>query len=437
MEISLIYVLITAEVLVLLLGASITFFILWLRKPSVVEAETQPVADAESELDAIDLGNSYIDFLDQAMERNSTKLQQAANAEASDEAVEGDEQEENEENEENTSESSPSPTEEQSTLLQAREQFLLIEKEAAEQTEHEVHFWDHIYSGMQNLVEQFKSTETVTETDVTTEFVVDQQTESKEKVFYIETQGKKIDGEVNKLKDIIYEQENALSSMKKAMESAETDMPEESEALNVIREQLEALERQLADSKMCMEVLEMENDRLQEEVDKMEARHGALFEDGETEEADNEEEESTSMVDLDAMKEVVAQQEAKIDQLLSTIDSLEIEASQAEKLKETLSDFTRTSQEMMSCITILEEENERLQEEVAHTPHTEDESAEEESEAVAPSGNEEVDSLQSKVSELEEELIKKDVAYAQLQDEFSSMESEYLSMYEAMHGDNS
>jgi len=437
MEISLIYVLITAEILVLLLGASITFFILWLRKPAAVEAEPQPAVDAESELDAIDLGSTYIDFLDQAMERNSNKLQQAISAEASDAATSDENEGQEEESEDGSDDTSPSPTEEQSTLLQAREQFLLIEKEAAEQTEHEIHFWDHIYSGMQNLVEQFTSTETITETDVTTEFVVDQQTESKEKVFYIETQGKKIDGEVNKLKDIIYEQENALSSMKKAMESAETDMPEESEALNNIRVQLEALERQLSDSKMCMEVLEMENDRLQEEVDKMEARHGALFEEGENEEEEAEEE-SSSMVDLDAMKEVVAQQEAKIDQLLTTIDSLEIEASQADKLRETLSDFTRTSQEMMSCITILEEENERLQEEVAHTPPTDEaDTAEEESVASESTGNEEVGTLQSKVSELEEELIKKDVAYAQLQDEFSSMESEYLSMYEAMHGDNS
>jgi len=422
MEISLIYVLIVAEVMFVLLGLSITFFVLWFRKPKTVEVETAPLEDAESELDAIDLGSSYIDYLDQAIERNSTKLQQTENASDADE--------ESSEGEDKSTESAPSPTEEQIELLQAREQFLRVEKEAAEQLEHEINFWDRVYSGMQSLIEQFKTTEVITEVATETETIVDEKVESKETVVYIETQGKKIDGEVNKLKDIIYEQENALSSLKKSLESAETDAPDDSPALAAIREQLETLERQLSDSKMCMEVLEMENDRLQEEVDKMGERHGALFdESGDGDETDDSDE-STSMIDLEQMKEVMADQEAKIDQLLSTIDSLEIEASQAEKLKETLSGFTRTSKEMMSCIAILEEENERLQEAASHET---DDQAEEKVEAPVVSNDEETAELQSKVSELEEELIKKDVAFAQLQDEFSSMEAEYLSMYEAMH----
>jgi len=421
MEISLIYVLIAAEVMFVLLGLSITFFILWLRKPKVVEVEPAPIEDAESELGAIDLSSSYADFLDQAIERNSTKLQQTKNSNDTDE--------ESSESEDESTEVAPSPTDEQIELLQAREKFLLVEKEAAEQVEHEINFWDRVYAGMQNLIEQFKTTEVITEVSTETETIVDEKIESKETVVYIETQGKKIDGEVNKLKDIIYEQENALSSLKKSLESAETDAPEDSPALQAIREQLEALERQLSDSKMCMEVLEMENDRLQEEVDKMGTRHGALFEEGSDEEDDSKD--STSMIDLDQMKEVMAEQEAKIDQLLSTIDSLEIEASQAEKLKETLNSFTRTSKEMMSCIAILEEENERLQEATAHES---DEQPEDTAETTAViSNDEEAAELQSKVSELEEELIKKDVAFAQLQDEFSSMEAEYLSMYEAMH----
>jgi predicted nucleic acid-binding Zn-ribbon protein len=419
MEISLIYVLIIAEVMFVLLGLSITFFILWFRKPKPVEVEPAPVEDAESELDAIDLGSSYLDYLDQAIERNSTKLQQTdSNGDA--------DEENNESEEEESTESAASPTEEQVELLQAREQFLLVEKEAAEQVDHEINFWDHVYSGMQNLVEQFKTTEVITEVSTETETIVDEKVERKETVVYIETQGKKIDGEVNKLKDIISEQENALSSLKKSLDSAETDAPENSPALEAIREQLEVLERQLSDSKMCMEVLEMENYRLQEEVDKMGERHGALFEDGDDEKDDSED--STSMIDLDQMKEVMAEQEAKINQLLETIDSLEIEASQADKLKETLSGFTRTSKEMMSCITILEEENERLQEVASHVTDEQPEEA-----APAISSDEETAELQSKVSGLEEEIIKKDVAFAQLQDEFSSMEAEYLSMYEAMH----
>ncbi len=408
MEISLIYVLIIAEIIFVLVGLSITFFILWLRKPKPAEGEPLPVEDSESELDAIDLGSSYIDYLDQAIEHNSSKLQQTKNSKDDDESE--------------LSDTSPLPTEVRTELLQAREQFLLVEKEAAEQTEQEVNFWNQIYSGMQTLIEKYKTTEVITEVETT----VNVETKSKEKVVYIETQGKKIDGEVNKLKDIIYEQENALSSMKKALESTDADAADDSPVLATIKQQLETLERQLSDSKMCMEVLEMENNRLQEEVDKMGSRHDALFEPNEDEEA----EESTSMIDLDQMKEVMAEQEAKINQLIETIDSLEIEASQAEKLKETLSGFTRTSKEMMSCITILEEENERLQEVASHTSDGQQEA---DVETAPVSSDEETAALQSKVSALEEEIIKKDVSFAQLQDEFSSMETEYLAMYEAMH----
>ena len=87
---------------------------------------------------------------------------------------------------------------------------------------------------------------------------------------------------------------------------------------------------------------------------------------------------------------------------------------------------------MMGCITILEEENERLLEAASQvTDEPQKDEIEAETEAPA-ANNEETAALQSKISELEEEMIKKDVAFAQLQDEFSSMESEYLSMYEAM-----
>ena len=209
------------------------------------------------------------------------------------------------------------------------------------------------------------------------------------------------------------------------MEGAEQEHPDESESFKILKEQIEIIERQLSDSKMCMEVLEMENNRLQEEVDKMDSRHESLFEESPADKA----EESESLIDLEQIKEVVEQQENKIQQLIDTIESLEIDASQAEILKETIGDFARTSKEMMSCISILEEENERLKD-----TNEDDNSAQTND---AASGNEDTDELKSTISKLEEEAIKKDVVFAKLQDEFSSMETEYLAMYEAMHGDNS
>ncbi len=422
MDIPLIIVLIVVEALIILTGLSITLAIFLLRKPSAPTTTEESVQFSEAELDAIDLGSSYIDYLEQAMERNTIKTKQQENIE-------------NEKSPDETSENTdddntaPAPDEAQSKLLLAREQFLLMEKAAAEKSEHEIHFWDSIYDGMKNLLDQFSSTEVIETSEIKTVTNTATISESKEKVFYIETQGKKIDGEVNKLKDIIYEQENALSSMKKAMEGADSDGNEDSDLLNTLREQMNAIERQLNDSKMCMEVLEMENDRLQEEVDNMDSRHDALFSD----EGNDKSEDSESLIDLDQMREVVEQQENKIKQLVETIDSLEIDASQSEKLKETISDFARTSKEMMSCIAILEEENEKLQT-VNSNPDSNEEA---QSNTSTADNSEEINELKITIGKLEEEMIKKDVAHAQLQDEFTSMETEYLAMYEAMHGDNS
>ncbi|MCW9047898.1 MAG: hypothetical protein OQK46_07440 [Gammaproteobacteria bacterium] len=410
MQISLIYVLIMVEALLVLLGISVTLAIILLRKPKSTDTTNElSNGKVEEELDATGPGNSYIDFLEKAMLRNETKTKQQ-------EAIEN-EPSDSDGTEEADKNTSPAPNEAQSSLLHAREQFLLMEKAAAEKTEHEIHFWDSIYDGMTHLLEQFSSTNTIqssSENSTPAE-------QSKEKVFYIETQGKKIDGEVNKLKDIIYEQENALSSMKKSLEGDEAENPE---FLDTLKEQLAALERQLNDSKMCMDVLEMENTRLQEEVNNIDSRHESLFADDENSNA----EDNDSFIDLDQMKEVVEQQESRIQNLIDTIEGLEIDAAQAEKLKETIGDFARTSKEMMGCISILEEENERLS---ASTNETESNDAGE------AADNLEIDGLKSTISQLEEEVIKKDVAFAKLQDEFSSMETEYLSMYESVHGDNS
>lgn len=262
MEISLIYVFIIAEVILLLLGLCVTFAYLLLRKTKISDPSAT-VENTEAIQDGINLQTSYIDFLDQAMERNATKIQQHANADSGDQSQSNDDK------------ASSTPNEEQASLLKAREQFLLVEKAATEQTEHEIHFWDHIYSGMQNLLGQLKTTEVITQTKPAD--IAKQKIESKEKVFYIETQGRKIDGEVNKLKDIIYDQENALSSMKKALSSAASELPDDSTSLDEISQQMESLGRQLNESMVCMEILEAENERLQTEINQMNTRNEALF----------------------------------------------------------------------------------------------------------------------------------------------------------------
>ena len=440
MQISFIYILMTAELILILLGLSITLaIVLFRRSQDTTETESN---NSESQLDAINLGESYIDFLEQMLERNTNKLVQEHKIEEHDEADDSESLNEGEEaenlEEENTTETtddnsndntiaSSAPNEKQSNLLLARERFLNCEKDAEQHAHQDANYWQHIYDGMDSIIKQFSDSKTISENNNTEEV----KTKSKETVFYIEAQGKKIDGEVNKLKDIIADQENALSSMQKALANApETEDEETSAAIATLREQMMVLESQVNDSKMCMEVLEMENDRLQAEVDQMEARHNSLFEsDSKTPDTTSDEGDEDSGINMDEIRDLLEQQEARIKQLLDTIEQLEITVEQADEMKSSLSDFAQTSKEMMGCICILEDENSRLLSEAESGSDAVDE-ASGDSDGIAAE-------LETKISTLEEELIKKDVAYAKLQDEFSSMETEYLAMYEAMHGDNS
>lgn len=415
MHISLITLFVLLEVILLLLGATITLgILLYFRKSGDTQTQqsagTQPgtqTEQPEAVADVINLDSSYIDYLDQAMQRNQQQLEQQSTDNTEVEAVAEADADADVDSDDNQAAGA------QLQLLQARQQFLELEKEAAQKTEDEDGFWHEIHSGMQALLEKFKSIEVHTET--LTE--IHQKKEVKEKVFYIETQGRKVDNEVNKLKDIIYDQENALSSMQKNLARAIKDAPQDSEPLNELHQQFSSLERQILDSKMCMDILEAENERLQDELHKIKT--------GASENAESDSDGEVT-VEISQIKQVVKQQKERIKKLQAIIESLEIDTDKAEELQTHLSAFTRSSEEMMSCITILEEENERLQDEV----ETIEDSLQHEADDTGDS--QQLDELQTKINQLEEEVVKKDLALAQLQEEFSSMETEYLAMYEAM-----
>lgn len=404
MHIPTLYVLISAEIIFLLMIATIILVIYALKlKQRIKEILLKP--DIENEKPVIS-SVSYAEYLQKALERNTKKTQQQKHIES-----------------EKTAEAAESPEKQHSALLKARDMFLNMEKSASEHTENENLFWDQVYSGMKTIIEQLKTIEH--EKEIITKEVVEHKTTTKEKVFYIETQGKKVDGEVNKLKDIIYEQENTLSSLQKALSRSIEHEAEESEEIAELRTHINSFERQLNDSKMCMEVLELENERLQHELSELETRYSGSDKGNTKQQTDKDT--SSSTIDLAQMREVLENQEKQIQELNQAIDNLKLEADQAERLKTAIKDFARTSREMMGCIAILEEENEHLKQQVHGS---------EEHQTNASSTEEALEQYQVKIKELEQEVIKKDVAIAKLQDEFSSMEQEYLAMYEAMHGEN-
>lgn len=399
MYISKIYLLFSAEILLILLAACVTLIIYIIKKPATAknnDLETEPDDSAKP---------SYGDYLDREILRNESRAEQQSRIEKEDAAE--------------NAESQMPVNDTQSQLLQLREMFLITERSSAEHADNENTFWDTLYSGLNDIYRQFKTIETEVAINTEQSYITTKNTS--EKVFYIETQGKKVDSEVNRLKDIIYDQDSTLNSLKHALDGASSHISDDNKEFNTLKNELTKFEQQLNDSKMCMEVLEMENERLQSEIDNLEHQI-----EGQTEiSAGN----STAISDnMNQLKENLSSQEQQINILNETIDSLQLNTTETENLKTTLQSFTRGSKEMMGCITILEDENDNL--------HRQIEDLKSQQESTVTDSDASSDELSIKVKSLEKEIIKKDVAYAKLQDEYSSIEKEYMSMYEQIHGDD-
>ena len=389
MYIPLIYILFAAEATIIFVLISIILGVMLYHK-----SRHKPTAtiDVTNEQKVITLGSSYIESLDHELIKNTTQTSIRINSE-------------------NTDEQAQKANNTNSALLKIRESFLKLERSSAEHAGNDIIFWEKILTGLNilalALADHFRTAASVT-TAITNNTAA-----PKEKVFYVETQGRKINGEVNRLKDILFDQENTLSDLMKSLKKAEATQSdtESNIAMIELRAQLGHFDLQMRDAKTCMDVLEIENQRLQEEINKLQAEKTA----------------SENSTDMQSIRDTLEKQKDQISSLNQTIDDLKLTTEQTEKIKNTLKDFAHSSQEMMTCITILEEENERL----ATLVGDKDDGTN--------AGTAAGDSAEMKtqIKKLEEELIKRDVAYAKLQDEFSSVEKEYLAMYNAMHGDNS
>ena len=385
----------TAELILILLAACIILIIYIIKRSST---KTNSNDEAES---TIETGASYSEYLEKEILRNESKAQQ---------------QNSNKKVASTKKSGSPLPADEkQSQLLELREMFLKTERKSAEHTENENSFWDTLYSGLNDIFAKFQNTNTEINTETQQSYI--KTGNSSEKVFYIETQGKKVDGEINRLKDIIFDQDNTLSSLKHALDGVDQHFSEDNVEFNTLKKELAKFEQQLNDSKMCMEVLEMENDRLQSEIVKLETQSAISL--GET---------TGLSSNMNQLKETLTGQEKQIDILNETIDSLKLNANESETLKSTIKSFARNSKEMMGCITILEEENDNLHELI--------EDLKKQQHSTVTDNDTSSDELSKKVSTLEKEIIKKDVAYAKLQDDYSTMEKEYMSMYKKIHDDD-
>lgn len=385
MYISKIYLMFTAEILLVLLALCASLIIYISKRPS-----SKSTDDSETKSTAV-MGASYSEHLEKEILRNESKVEQQTKQDE----------------------------EKQNQLLKLREMFLQAERSSAQHTDNENTFWDTLYSELTEIQQQFKTIETEVIIETEQNFVKTEN--SSEKVFYIETQGKKVDSQINRLKDIIFDQDNTLSSLKHALDGASNHISDDNDELATLKNELDKFEQQLSDSKTCMEVLEMENSRLQTEIEKLEQQVEiqSIVSMGDS---------TAISANVNRLKETLSSQELQITEMNNIMDALKLDATDADTLKTTVQSFTRGSKEMMGCITILEEENDNLHQKI-----------EELKTQLEPNGSDSNlagDEQTQKISDLEKEIIKKDVAYAKLQDDFSSMEKEYMSMYEQIHGDD-
>lgn len=393
MYISKIYLMFTAEFILILLAVCASLIIYIIKRPR----STKPSVETKTESTQA----SYSGYLEQEMLKNESQTQQLIEKESSQPSEAG---------------ATNSDDEKQSQLLKLREMFLKTEFSSTQHTEDDNKYWNTLYSGLKDIGEQFKQLEIRIETEQ--DYVV---TENKsEKVFYIETQGKKVDTEINRLKDIIYQQDSTLNGLKSVLDRASEHLSDDDEELNKFKTEVARFEQQVNDSKVCMEVLELENQRLQDEIDKLEHQLEAQSEITAGDSAaisDN----------VNQLKQTLTNQEQQIDAMNQLMEELQLDADEADHLKSTISTITQGSKEMAGCITILEEENDNLHQKI------EDLKVQIRSDAVNEDASSE--ELIHKIKTLEQEIIKKDVAFAKLQDEYTSMEKEYVSMYEKVHGD--
>ncbi|MFW2372665.1 MAG: hypothetical protein ACN4GM_06045 [Gammaproteobacteria bacterium] len=396
MYISKIYLMFTAEILLILLAICTSLIIFIIKRPGSAktnDAETEPTTAMVA---------SYSEYLEKEILRNESKTEQQTRLE-----------------QENTEETPETPDKKQSQLLKLREMFLKTERASTEHTENENSFWDTLYTGLEDIQQQFKTTETEVVIETEQNHVKTEQ--RSEKVFYIETQGKKVDSEINRLKDILYDQDNTLSSLKQALDGASHHISDDNGELATLKNEIDKFEQQLGDSKMCMDVLEMENSRLQSEIEKLEHQV-------ETQNMATVGDTTVITANVNQLKETLSSQEQQITEMNNIMDALKLDADDAETLKTTVQSFTQGSKEMMGCITILEQENDNL--------HQKIEDLKTQLESTNTEENIPGDELTQKISALEKDIIKKDVAYAKLQDEYSSIEKEYMSMYAQIHGDD-
>jgi len=320
-------------------------------------------------------------------------------------------------------------------LLKFRKRFLEIELEAHALEANPVAYQDRIAAGLCELVEIMRPEAETVEMEagssdaVELEEAPDDEAETEAERHTIDT----TNNEINHLKDVINNQQDAMAALRAELE-AHADV----EGMDSILAQMEDFEKQSAELEHCLLTLESENERLR----------AIQNEGGSTEKLV-----PADPAQLTGLKNMVGTQQETIGGLRKLIGELMPEADKAQQLEDSLDSIQRTNQELSGCVSVLEDENTMLRNELEMIekqlaeqdaqreaevsaeqveisepgiePLQETESAPEDEAGDPPSHSEQIKEMEIKVQELEALVEFKDATIEELEKQYNALEVKY------------
>ena len=310
-------------------------------------------------------------------------------------------------------------------LLGLRKKFLELELTAHALEKNPVQFQQTLAAGFSELIEQMRpEAETVT---LAAASEPSAQPSSAEPATADEPAAPRStldthDQEFNRLKQVINNQQDAMSALRAELKARESDI----EDLDGILRKLDEFEQHDGELQQCLKMLEHENEQLKA-AKSADQGNGAKVA-------------SLSSAQLGGLKNMIGNQQETIANLQDLIKELAPEASKAADLEAAINGIQRANQELNSCVAVLEDENSMLRAELeavnAQLDREEalrDAAADAvnvvpdagEPDADGSSAEEEKQQLEIKVQELEALVEFKDAAIEELEKQYNKLEAKY------------
>lgn len=313
-------------------------------------------------------------------------------------------------------------------LLNLRKSFLELELEAQALANNPVQFQDKLSAGFSELMDQLRPEAETVAVPVAEEAVAETAEEPPAEDEEAETEERATldthDDEFNRLKQVINNQQDAMSALREELKARESEI----EDLDSILGKLDEFEQHDAELQQCLDVLEQENQRLKAASEAGDG--GATIE-------------KMDPAQLTGLKNMIGNQQQTIGKLQDLIKELAPEASKAAELADAITNVQRANQELNSCVAVLEDENAMLRAELEAVnvqieaqemeqanSGSEPELVEADAEDIAdaPSADDEKHELEIKVQELEALVEFKDAAIEELEKQYNGLESKYLAL---------